>query len=235
MKLKIQPHNQKEDNMASNIRFITIEGIDGAGKSTTISMIENFLKEKGEEVIITREPGGTVLGESLRKINKEVDMSLMTETLLLFTARAEHVDSKIDPALQAGKWVICDRFTDSTVAYQSYGKGLPEKDVRALENLVQKDTKPALTFILHLPVTQARQRLNSTGKEPDRFEKENNSFFEKVDKGYKEIYRKDPNRCKLVDSSGTVEETNEQIVDIMNAYYKKYLALNPEHRQMKLF
>ena len=119
------------------LKFITIEGIDGAGKSTTISMIEGFLKDKGEQVLITREPGGTELGEKLREINKSVKMDPLTETLLLFTARAEHVTQKIKPALDNDIWVICDRFTDSTVAYQSAGKGLPEWEIRALETLVQ--------------------------------------------------------------------------------------------------
>lgn len=217
------------------LKFITIEGIDGAGKSTTISMIEDFLKSKGESVLITREPGGTVLGEKLREINKVVKMDPLTETLLLFTARSEHVIEKIKPALDNDTWVICDRFTDSTVAYQSAGKGLPEWEIRALETLVQKDIKPSLTFILDLPLAVARKRLDSTGKEPDKYESEKDAFFQKVADGYKEIFKKEPGRCKIIDSSGTVEETNEQIVEAMEKFYKDYLKKFPEKRQRKLF
>lgn len=217
------------------LKFITIEGIDGAGKSTTISMIEAYLKQRGEQVLITREPGGTELGEKLREINKSVKMDPLTETLLLFTARAEHVVNKIKPALEQDIWVICDRFTDSTVAYQSAGKGLPENVIRSLETLVQGDIKPSLTFILDLPLAVARRRLDSTGKEPDKYESEKDAFFQKVADGYKEIFKKDPGRCRIIDSSRTVEDTNEQIIESMEKFYKEYLKKNPEKRQMKLF
>lgn len=217
------------------LKFITIEGIDGAGKSTTISMIENYLKEQGEQVLITREPGGTALGEQLREINKSVKMDPLTETLLLFTARSEHIVKKIKPALEQDMWVICDRFTDSTVAYQSAGKGLQESDIRALETLVQGDIKPSLTFILDLPLSVARKRLDSTGKEPDKYESEKDSFFQKVADGYKEIFKKDPNRCRIIDSSKTVEHTNEQIVEVMEKFYQDYLKKNPEKKQLRLF
>lgn len=216
------------------LKFITIEGIDGAGKSTTIAMIESFLQAKGEKFITTREPGGTSVGEKLREISQKLEMSPETETMLMFTARAEHMAQVINPALEQDMWVICDRFTDSTVAYQSAGKGVPEAKIRALETLVQGDVKPSLTFILDLPLEVARKRLDQTKKTPDRFESEKNEFFEKVANGYKDIFKKDPNRCKIIDSSGTVEETNDQIVNNLDAYYRTYLKENPQARQMKL-
>ena len=215
------------------LKFITIEGIDGAGKSTTIEMIRNFLESKGERVFLTREPGGTEVGEKLREIAQKVEMAPLTETILMFTARAQHIHEKIQPALEADTWVICDRFTDSTVAYQSIGKGVAENKIRALETLVQDDIKPSLTLILDLPTELARKRLEQTKKEPDRFEAEKNAFFDRVANGYKEIFKKDPNRCKLIDASGRVEETQEQVNIVLEAFYRNFLKENPQHRQMK--
>lgn len=230
--------------MKSNKKFITVEGIDGAGKSTTISMIKEFLESKGEQVLLTREPGGSKLGEKLRDISKTNEMCPLTETLLMFTARAEHIEQKIKPALDSEMWVICDRFTDSTEAYQCYGKGVPESKVRALENLVQDDIKPSLTIILDLPIAVARKRalvrqkqekINNTNNNnsKDRFEEENDKFFEKVANGYKEIFKRDPNRCQIVDSSLTENYTKEQINNILESFYKNFLNNNPSARQMK--
>lgn len=216
------------------LKFITIEGIDGAGKSTTIAMIQKFLEDQGENVLITREPGGTEVGDKLREISQKLDMTPLTETLLMFTARSQHMHEKICPALENDMWVICDRFTDSTVAYQSAGKGLDERKIRALENLVQEEIKPSLTFILDLPLEVARKRLDQTKKVPDRFESEKSEFFQKVADGYKDIFKKDPNRCKIIDSSGTVAETDEQINIALEAFYKNFLKENPQNRQMKL-
>lgn len=217
------------------IRFITVEGIDGAGKSTTIKMIQDYLEARGEKVLLTREPGGSAVGEKLRAISqmRDIEISAFTETMLMFTARAQHIHEKIKPALDADMWVICDRFTDSTVAYQSAGKGVPEAEIKALETLVQKDIKPSLTLILDLPLEEARRRLQMTKKVPDRFESENTEFFEKVSNGYKDIFKKDPNRCKIIDSSQTEEITNAQVVSILDSFYSNYLKENPAARQMK--
>lgn len=205
----------------NQLKFITIEGVDGAGKSTYIPFIKNFLESRGEEVVLTREPGGTKLGEDLRGKILNYDMCTMAETLLLFTARAQHIHEVIEPALDAGKWVICDRFTDSTLAYQSVGKNFPEQKIRLLENLVQEDIKPSLTFIFTVPLEISKQRLAQTRKIPDKFERETDEFFIKVDQAYKNIFKKEKHRCKLVDSSRTIEETNDQVLLYLEEFYRQ--------------
>lgn len=203
------------------LKFITIEGVDGAGKSTYIPSIKNYLESMGEEVVLTREPGGTDLGETLRGMILKHPMCTMSETLLLFAARAQHIESVIKPALDAGKWVICDRFTDSTMAYQSVGKNFPESKVRTLEHLVQEEYKPSLTFIFTVPVEISRARLLKTGKIPDKFESENEDFFAAVDNAYKNIFKKEPHRCKVVDSSKNIEETHLQVISHLEEFYQK--------------
>lgn len=203
------------------LKFITIEGGDGAGKSTFIPFIEEFLKSKGEEVILTKEPGGTPLGDHLRKFLLEHKMDTMAETLLMFAARAQHIKDVIDPALKDGKWVICDRFTDSTYAYQSVAKGLPESVIKNLQDLVQKDLKPGLTFVFDVPLEIGKQRLSKTGKILDKFEREGDDFKERVNLGYKNIVKKNPARCKLIDSSKAVEDTKEQVLIILNDFFKE--------------
>ena len=217
-------------NKQNLLKFITIEGVDGAGKSTYIPFIKNFLEARGEEVIVTREPGGTKLGENLRETILNVEMCTMAETLLLFAARAEHVEATINPALEAGKWVICDRFTDSTLAYQSVGKNFPEQKIRLLENLVQGEIKPSLTFIFTVPLEISKQRLAQTGKIPDKFERESDEFFLNINQAYKHIFIREKHRCKLVDSSRTIQETNEQVELYMEEFYR---LVNPQ-RQTRL-
>lgn len=219
--------------MKNNKKFITVEGIDGAGKSTTIKMIKEFLENKGEQVLLTREPGGSELGEKLRSIVQNTQMDPLTETLLMFTARAEHLAQKIKPALEQDMWVICDRFTDSTEAYQAHGKGVSEQKIHSLANLVQDDIKPSLTLILDLPLSVARQRIKKNRTTQDKFEKENDLFFEKVADGYKKIFKREPNRCQIIDSSQTEDFTQEQISQVLEKFYKNFLKDNPQHRQMK--
>ena len=154
----------------------------------------------------------------------------MAETLLLFAARAEHVEATINPALEAGKWVICDRFTDSTLAYQSVGKNFPEQKIRLLENLVQGEIKPSLTFIFTVPLEISKQRLAQTGKIPDKFERESDEFFLNINQAYKNIFIREKHRCKLVDSSRTIQETNEQVELYMEEFYR---LVNPQ-RQTRL-
>lgn len=199
-----------------NLKFITIEGGDGAGKSTYIPVIKEHLESLGHQVLLTREPGGTKLGESLRETLLREPMTPLAETMLMFSARAEHVETVIRPALEKDIWVICDRFTDSTMAYQSFAKGVPESVIRALQKLVQGDLKPALTFVFDVPLSVSKARLMKTGKIPDKFEGAGDTFQENVQNGFKTIVKSDPNRCKLIDSSRSIEETNEQVLIVLN-------------------
>lgn len=202
-------------------KFITIEGGDGACKSTFIPFISEYLETKGEQVVLTKEPGGTPLGDHLRNFLLEHKMDTMAETLLMFAARAQHIKDIIEPALKEGKWVICDRFTDSTYAYQSVAKGLPESVIKTLQDLVQKDLRPGLTFVFDVPLELGKQRLFKTGKILDKFEREGDDFKERVNLGYKNIVKKNPARCKLIDSSEEVTETREQVLIILNEFYKE--------------
>lgn len=208
--------------MKTRFKFITIEGGDGAGKSTFIPIIQNYLMNQGEEVILTREPGGTFLGEKLRDLLLTHKMDTLAETLLMFAARAEHVEQIIKPALNEGKWVICDRFTDSTFAYQSAAKGLPESVIKTLQDVVQKDLLPGLTFVFDVPLAVSKQRLLKTGKIPDKFESEDDTFKENVNIGYKNIVKKNPGRCKLIDSSRSIEDTKEQVIILLNQFYQSF-------------
>lgn len=194
------------------LKFITIEGGDGAGKSTFIPIIKNYLESLGEEVILTREPGGTALGEKLRDLLLTHKMDVTAETLLMFAARSQHMSDVIQPALNEGKWVICDRFTDSTYAYQCAAKGFPEGQLKQLEHIVQGEVKPGITFVFDVPLHISKQRLAKTGKVPDKFESENDDFKLRVNNGYKSLVKKELNRCKLIDSSQTIEDTKDQVL-----------------------
>lgn len=218
--------------MNNKIKFITIEGVDGAGKSSTISSIQNYLEGMGEQVVLTREPGGTNLGERLRDVLLHHKMDLLAETLLMFTARAQHIQEIILPALKEDKWVICDRFTDSTLAYQAAGKGLAESKVKMLQNLVQEDLRPGVTFMLDVPLHVSKERLAKTNKIPDKFEREKDDFFERVIQGYKNIAKQDPNRCKLINAAGSPKETIDQVLFNLDQYYQKVNAKND--RKMKM-
>lgn len=199
-------------------KFITIEGTDGAGKSTFVPEMKAMLEAQGYEVILTREPGGTPFAEELREIILNKPMDSMTALLLAFASRNEHIENVIKPALEAGKYVISDRFTDSTYAYQVAGQGVPKEYVEVLEHMVQKQLKPDMTLIFTVPVEISRQRLSKTGKEPDNFESQSNDFFQRVLDGYLNIAKSEPERCKLVDSSKSLEDTKEQVVGIMNQF-----------------
>ena len=206
--------------MKKNLKFITTEGGEGAGKSTFTPFIIEYLQQKGEEIVLTREPGGTFLGEKLRELLLKYDMDTMTETLLMFAARAQHIEQVIKPALKEGKWVICDRFTDSTFAYQSTAKGLPESVVKTFQDVIQKDMNPGLTFVFDVPLEITKQRLLKVQKIPDKFEMEGDDFKERVNIGFKNIVKKNPQRCKLIDSSRSIEDTKEQVLILLNQYYQ---------------
>lgn len=198
-------------------RFITFEGVEGAGKSSNISYAEMLLKTSGKPVMLTREPGGTPLGESLRELllgHQHDGMSYKAELLLMFAARAQHLDSIILPALERGEWVICDRFTDATYAYQGGGRHLDSAVISLLETLVQGERRPDLTILLDLPVSLGLERARKCSV-PDRFEKEMQEFFERVRAAYLQIAERDPQRVKVVDASLPLEQVQQQIKAVL--------------------
>jgi dTMP kinase len=200
--------------------FITVEGIEGAGKSSNIAFTENLLRSHGHDVLLTREPGGTLLGEELRALllgHKHDGMQDLTELLLMFAARAEHLHGTILPALEAGKWVICDRFTDATYAYQGGGRQLDTSAISTLENLVQGSRRPDLTLLLDLPVETGLTRA-AKRSEPDRFERQKLEFFQRVREAYLEIARQQPARVKVIDASTELDQVQQQISDVMTPY-----------------
>ena len=189
-------------------RFLTLEGVDGAGKSTHVEWIVDQLRDAGLDVISTREPGGTALGEKLRDLLLHQPMHLETETLLMFASRAELLRSIIEPALQSGQWVVCDRFTDATFAYQGGGRKLGNDPVAALAQWVHPHTNPDRTWIFDVPLELARERLNRT-RDQDRFEREEDSFFERTRSVYQQRARDYPERIVLVDSSKSIEQIRQ--------------------------
>ena len=198
-------------------KFITIDGVEGAGKSTQITFICDYLKAKNINVILTREPGGTDLGEKIRELllsNNTQSMHSDTELLLMFAARNEHINTKIIPALERGDWVLSDRFTDASYAYQGGGRGLDIERIEQLENWVLQDFTPDMTLLLDIPVELGMSRVESRG-EKDRIELEAMDFFERVRQAYIARSEKYPQRIKLIDSSGTREHTSEQIEKIL--------------------
>ena len=181
-------------------RFITFEGIDGAGKSTQIAHVQGWLHSRGVDALLTREPGGTPIGETLRELILHRSMEPRTETLLMFAARCEHVLTVIEPALSAGRWVLCDRFTDATYAYQAGGRGLAEGDVAALERWVHPRLQPDLTLLFDLDPEIAAARL-ARALRSDRFESEQRSFFHRVRESYLARARAQPHRFVVIDTA----------------------------------
>lgn len=201
-------------------RFITIEGGEGAGKSTMIDRVAEWLEASGCRVVRTREPGGTELAEKLRKIlldKDNVSLSSKAELMLVFAARAQHLTERIRPALMRGETVLCDRFTDATWAYQGGGRKLPRQDIATLENLVHGDLQPDLTLLLDLPVKQGMRRASDRGQ-ADRFEQESFEFFERVREAYLERARSAPERFAVIDSSRNVEEVWSQIETVLQEW-----------------
>jgi dTMP kinase len=187
-------------------KFITLEGVDGAGKSTHIPWIAERLKAGGREVVVTREPGGTPLAEKLRALVLAEPMDALSETLLMFAARAGHVQSIIQPALERGAWVVCDRFTDATLAYQGAGKGVPTERIRQMAQVVHPGLVPDQTLVFDCPYEVSRSRLSNSGRELDRFEAEERAFFDRVRAAYRELSQAEPGRVRLVDGSKAPEE-----------------------------
>ncbi len=192
-------------------RFITLEGVDGAGKSTHVAWIAERLRARGRTVLVTREPGGTPLAEKLRELVLAEPMDPIAETMLLFAARADHVQRVIAPALQAGDWVLCDRFTDATFAYQGGGKGVAAELIAHLAQVSHDGLLPDRTLVFDCPYEVSRERLRRTGRAPDRFEREDREFFERVRQAYLGLARTDPERIRVVDATGTVANIKKMI------------------------
>lgn len=218
-------------DIKNTVKFVSIEGGDGAGKSTYIPKLKQYLESIGETVVLTREPGGTMLGEKLRDLFTGINMSVLTETLILEAARSDHIENVIRPALESGHWVICDRFSDSTFAYQCSAKGLPEAHLKQLEQMVHKDINPAMTFFFDVPLQVSKERLLKHGKELDRFEIESDDFKNNVVKGYKTLVKRNPGRYKVIDSSQTIAATTEQVMSIFEDFVN--ITLNENKAKLK--
>ncbi len=206
-----------------NGKFITIEGTEGAGKSTNLSSIEKVLNDFDISYIVTREPGGTAVGEELRSVllkNESINISGQTELLLMFASRMQHINDVIKPALKLNKWVICDRFTDASYAYQGYGRQLNLSFISSLENLVHPDLQPDLTLILDVPVKIAMGRVHNRGN-LDRFEQEDVAFFNRVRAGYKKIAKNNIDRCREIDASKDLAEVQAEVQHIIRDFCKK--------------
>lgn len=196
-------------------KFITLEGMDGAGKSTHIPTIIAALQARGREVVSTREPGGTVLGEKLRELLLHEDMHAETETLLMFAARREHIATVIAPALARGAYVLSDRFTDATYAYQSGAKGVSAAKVELLEQWVQAELQPDLTLLFDVPVEVSIQRL-AGARSPDKFEREDAAFFTRIRQAYLLRAQQNPARFRVIDASRTLDEVKQSVEEILS-------------------
>ncbi len=202
-------------------KFITLEGIDGAGKSSHVQWIARFLRGRGFRVVVTREPGGTAAGEKLRRMVLERRQQLHpeTETLLMFAARREHLDKLILPALQKGTWVLCDRFTDASYAYQSGGSRVGWEKVRTLEEWVQSRLQPDLTILFDVSPEVGRQR---TGRKrsPDRFERERVAYYRRVRGAYRRRVRENLERIRVLDAAGSRSEVKAKLKEILTRFCK---------------
>ena len=202
--------------MSSRGLFITVEGGEGVGKSTNMAFLEDYLGSQGVGLVVTREPGGTRLGEDIREMLLQVrdeQVCPMTELLLIFAARAQHITERIEPALAAGQWVLCDRFTDATYAYQSGGRGVDAATVQRLEELVQGNLRPDYTLLLDAPVSTGMARARGRG-ELDRFEQEALDFFERVRDTYLQLAQGAPGRYRIIDASVPLEAVQRQLTAV---------------------
>lgn len=195
--------------------FITFEGTDGCGKTTQIELLKTYLETKGYKVILTREPGAKGLGTKLREIllNYDGEVSSNCESFLFLADRAQHVDTLIKPAIERGEIVLCDRHTDSTVAYQGYGRGLDLEQIHMLNNLATSGLKPDITFLFDIDIETAQQRV---GKSKDRMESAGMEFFKRVRQGYLEIAKSEPQRVKVLDATQKVEDISQKVIEYVN-------------------
>ena len=204
----------------NNPCFLTVEGIEGAGKTTCLDLIEQSIRRHGHRLLVTREPGGTPIGEDLRKLllgHRHEGMADDTELLLMFAARAEHLSARIEPALAAGSWVLCDRFTDATYAYQGYGRGVDLGRIATLESWVQGDRRPDLTLIMDLPVELGLERAGRRST-PDRFESQALEFFERVRGGYLALAAAAPERYRVIDAARSFSEVSQQVTGVLDDF-----------------
>lgn len=201
-------------------KFISFEGIDGAGKSTHIASVVAWLQAQGRQVVSTREPGGTRLGEQLREILLHTSMHVETEALLMFAARREHLAQVIEPALQQGSWVVTDRFTDATFAYQGGGRKVPIAKLEALEQWVHPDRQPDLTFLFDLPLEVARARIAGE-RTLDKFEQEQADFFNATRQEYLRRAAQHGARFRIIDASGTMEQVAQAVAQALQAFYRE--------------
>ena len=192
-------------------RFITLEGIDGAGKSSHVAFLRDRIAARGAEVVVTREPGGTPGGEALRDLVLKAPMTGTAEALVMFAARSDHLAKVIEPALAAGRWVLCDRFSDATYAYQCGGRGLPRESFSALERLVHPDLQPDATFLFDVDPSVALERQRAQSRSPDKFESEAGEFFRRVREAYLERARAHPRRIHVIDASGTLADVRARL------------------------
>lgn len=201
-------------------KFITVEGVEGVGKTTNMAFIQSWLERQGIDQITTREPGGTPLAEDIRELllsSRDEAVNENTELLLMFAARAQHLAEVIVPALERGQWVLCDRFTDATYAYQGGGRGVAMEKIALLENLVQEQLRPDLTLILDAPVAQGLERA-SKRSQPDRFEQEKLDFFEQVRECYLSRAKKIPRQYRIVDAFQSLAQVQLDLGEQLNQF-----------------
>jgi len=201
-----------------NGKFISIEGIEGAGKSTQISFIQTFLQQHGKTVVNTREPGGTKLGEQIRALlltPREEGMSHDAELLLMFAARAEHLATVIEPALKRGDWVLCDRFVDATFAYQGGGRGINQQRIEAISEWTLQGKATDLTLLFDLPVEVGQARVLKRQQDKDRFEQEKNDFFQSIRDCYLARAAAEPDRIRIIDASQDIENIQQQVSAVL--------------------
>jgi|TARA_B110000483_G_C18145637_1_gene523331 dTMP kinase len=204
-------------------KFLTIEGVEGVGKSTNLESIKQILESESINFIATREPGGTLIAEKIRTLlleHHQEKLCELSELLLVFAARAQHIEVVIKPALEAGTWVLCDRFTDATYAYQGGGRGLNSNTISELENLTQGTLRPDFTLILDLDPEIGLSRAKNRG-ELDRIELEKTDFFKKVRASYLDIAKREPERCKVVDASRSIEVVSNDVTEYLMTFIRE--------------
>lgn len=199
--------------------FITFEGADGCGKTTQLNLLKDYLTAKGYAVILTREPGGKGLGEKIREIllNYDGKVADRCESFLFLADRAQNIETIVKPAIESGKIVLCDRHTDSSVAYQGYGRGLDIEQIKMLNNLATGGKQPDLTLIFDVDIETSMQRV---GNEKDRMESSGKEFFNRVRNGYLEMAKQEPERLKIVDSTKSIDEVHKRVIEIILPYLK---------------
>ncbi|MGH1428389.1 MAG: dTMP kinase [Arenicella sp.] len=218
----MNPSHSSSHNKSTS-QFISIEGQDGAGKTTNLEFICQQLTKNKIPYIVTREPGGTPLGESIRDIllnRNELEITPISELLLMFAARAQHLENVIEPALRKGVWVVCDRFTDASFAYQGGGHGIHASTIQTFADIVQKNRVPNLTIMLDVDIQTGESRVNTRNQEKDRYEQQQSDFKTRVRDTYLSLAKAEPERIKLIDASNSIENVTAQISTILSEFIK---------------